>query len=296
MWVPPVPIGNGVVFLGIITAPRGTADILPADARRWHELEEAARAVFDAYGYGEIRTPIFEHTELFQRGIGEATDVVDKEMYTFMDRGDRSLTLRPEGTAGVVRAVLEHNMDKGALPVKLYYMGPMFRYERPQAGRARQFHQVGAECLGTMDPAADAEMSRMPATLLKRVGVTDFEALISSIGCPRCGRAYVERLRAHLADRREQLCAISRERYDRNPLRLLDCKRESCRRLTEDVPKLVDSLCDGCASHFQQVRAYLDDFGLPYRLAPRLVRGLDYYTKTVFELVSSDLGAQDALG
>lgn len=296
MWVPPVPIGNGVVFLGIITAPRGTADILPADARRWHELEEAARAVFDAYGYGEIRTPIFEHTELFQRGIGEATDVVDKEMYTFMDRGDRSLTLRPEGTAGVVRAVLEHNMDKGALPVKLYYMGPMFRYERPQAGRARQFHQVGAECLGTMDPAADAEMIRMPATLLKRVGVTNFEVLINSIGCPRCRPAYVERLRAHLADRREQLCASCRERYDRNPLRLLDCKRESCRRLTEDVPELVDSLCDGCASHFQQVRAYLDDFGLPYRLAPRLVRGLDYYTKTVFELVSSDLGAQDALG
>src|SRR5690606_9981862 len=233
---------------------------------------------------------------LFQRGIGEATDVVDKEMYTFMDRGDRSLTLRPEGTAGVVRAVLEHNMDKGALPVKLYYMGPMFRYERPQAGRARQFHQVGAECLGTMDPAADAEMIRMPATLLKRVGVTNFEVLINSIGCPRCRPAYVERLRAHLADRREQLCASCRERYDRNPLRLLDCKRESCRRLTEDVPQLVDSLCDGCASHFQQVRAYLDDFGLPYRLAPRLVRGLDYYTKTVFELVSSDLGAQDALG
>lgn len=294
--VPPVPIGNEVAFQGMMTAPRGTADILPADARRWHELEEAARAIFEAYGYGEIRTPIFEHTELFQRGIGEATDVVDKEMYTFVDRGDRSLTLRPEGTAGVVRAFLEHNMDKGALPVKLYYMGPMFRYERPQAGRARQFHQLGAECLGTMDPAADAEMIRMLATLLKRVGVTGFEVLINSIGCPRCRPAYVERLRVHLRDRQEQLCASCRERYTRNPLRLLDCKRESCRRLTEDVPLLVDSLCEECADHFQQVRAYLDDFALAYRLAPRLVRGLDYYTKTVFEVVSSDLGAQDALG
>src|SRR5690606_19323820 len=198
--------------------------------------------------------------------------------------------------AGVVRAFLEHNMDKGALPVKLYYMGPMFRYERPQAGRARQFHQLGAECLGTMDPAADAEMIRMLATLLKRVGVTGFEVLINSIGCPRCRPAYVERLRVHLRDRQEQLCASCRERYTRNPLRLLDCKRESCRRLTEDVPLLVDSLCEECADHFQQVRAYLDDFALPYRLAPRLVRGLDYYTKTVFEVVSSDLGAQDALG
>ena len=285
-----------MVCVAVITAPRGTADILPAEALRWQELEEAARAVFTAYGYGEIRTPIFEHTELFERGIGEATDVVDKEMYTFRDRGDRSLTLRPEGTAGVVRAFLEHRMDKGPLPAKLWYMGPMFRYERPQAGRARQFHQLGAECLGTQDPAADAEMIRMLATLLKKLGVAHFTVLLNSIGCPRCRPAYVERLRAHLADRREKLCANCRARYDRNPLRLLDCKREECRRLTADVPLLVDQLCDECAVHFQQVRDYLADAGLEYQIAPRLVRGLDYYTKTVFELVSADLGAQDALG
>jgi len=280
----------------MISAPRGTADILPAEALRWQELERAARAVFDAYGYGEIRTPIFEHTELFERGIGEATDVVDKEMYTFQDRGERSLTLRPEGTAGVVRAFLEHRMDKGALPVKLYYMGPMFRYERPQAGRARQFHQLGAEALGTADPAADAEMIRMPAALLRRLGVAEFEILLNSIGCPRCRPPYVERLRAHLADRLDQLCANCRTRYHRNPLRLLDCKREGCQRATADVPLLLDALCDECAAHFQRVREYVEDGGLAYRLAPRLVRGLDYYTKTVFELVSPALGAQDALG
>ncbi|HLT57753.1 MAG TPA: histidine--tRNA ligase [Limnochordales bacterium] len=289
-------IGSGVDGVSMISAPRGTADILPAEALRWQELERAARAVFDAYGYGEIRTPIFEHTELFERGIGEATDVVDKEMYTFQDRGERSLTLRPEGTAGVVRAFLEHRMDKGALPVKLYYMGPMFRYERPQAGRARQFHQLGAEALGTADPAADAEMIRMPAALLRRLGVAEFEILLNSIGCPRCRPPYVERLRAHLADRLDQLCANCRTRYHRNPLRLLDCKREGCQRATADVPLLLDALCDECAAHFQRVREYVEDGGLAYRLAPRLVRGLDYYTKTVFELVSPALGAQDALG
>jgi len=291
-----VCIENGVIRLAGITAPRGTADILPAEARRWQELEAATRAVFEAYGYGEIRTPIFEHTELFQRGIGEATDVVDKEMYTFLDRGERSLTLRPEGTAGVVRAFLEHRMDKGALPAKLYYMGPMFRYERPQAGRARQFHQLGVECLGTQDPAADAEMIRMFATLLRRLGVPDFRVLLNSIGCPRCRPAYVERLRAHLADRRESLCTSCQERFERNPLRLLDCKREECRRQTGDVPLLVDGLCEECAGHFAEVRAYLKDAGITYDMAPRLVRGLDYYTKTVFEFVSADLGAQDALG
>src|SRR5690606_1304412 len=182
------------------------------------------------------------------------------------------------------------------LPVKLYYMGPMFRYERPQAGRARQFHQLGAEALGTADPAADAEMIRMPAALLRRLGVAEFEILLNSIGCPRCRPPYVERLRAHLADRLDQLCANCRTRYHRNPLRLLDCKREGCQRATADVPLLLDALCDECAAHFQRVREYVEDGGLAYRLAPRLVRGLDYYTKTVFELVSPALGAQDALG
>ncbi|MBO8141445.1 MAG: histidine--tRNA ligase [Firmicutes bacterium] len=287
---------GGVIGLARLSAPRGTADIMPQEARRWQELERVARQVFEAYGYGEVRTPIFEYTELFQRGIGEATDVVDKEMYTFRDRADRSLTLRPEGTAGVVRAYLEHRLDGAAQPAKLYYLGPMFRYERPQAGRARQFHQLGAECIGTSDPAADVEMIGMLAGLLRRLGLDGFEVRLNSIGCPRCRPAYVARLREAVASVVEQLCPSCRERYHRSPLRLLDCKRESCQRLTAGVPVLLDALCDECHGHFRQVRQHLDDLEIEYRLWPRLVRGLDYYTKTVFELISPDLGAQDALG
>lgn len=279
-----------------IAAPRGTADILPDDARRWQALENAMRDVFARYGYGEIRTPIFEHTELFARGIGEDTDVVEKEMYTFEDRGERSLTLRPEGTAGAVRAYLERRLDTEPQPVKLWYAGPMFRYERPQAGRARQFHQLGAECIGTMDPAADAEIIAMAASLFRRIGLADYELHLNSIGCPQCRPAYVRKLREALEPVRDSLCKSCQDRFERNTLRVLDCKRESCRAATQDAPSILDSLCEECADHFGTVRRYLDELGIEYVINPRLVRGLDYYTKTVFEFLSPVLGAQDALG
>lgn len=278
------------------TAPRGTTDILPADARRWSVLERALRDVCDLYGYGEIRTPIFEHTELFARGIGSGTDIVEKEMYTFEDRGERSLTLRPEGTAGAVRAYLERRLDAEAQPVKLYYSGPMFRYERPQAGRTRQFHQLGVECIGSADPAADVEVIAVLVALFRRLGLTEYEIQLNSIGCPDCRPAYVQKLKQALEPVRDSLCKSCQDRFERNTLRLLDCKRESCRELTKDVPLILDSLCGPCEDHFQQVRGYLDEVGIEYKINQRLVRGLDYYTRTVFEFVSPELGAQDALG
>lgn len=278
------------------TAPRGTTDILPADARRWSVLERALRDVCDLYGYGEIRTPIFEHTELFARGIGSGTDIVEKEMYTFEDRGERSLTLRPEGTAGAVRAYLERRLDAEAQPVKLYYSGPMFRYERPQAGRTRQFHQLGVECIGSADPAADVEIIAVLVALFRRLGLTEYEIQLNSIGCPDCRPAYVQKLKQALEPVRDSLCKSCQDRFERNTLRLLDCKRESCRELTKDVPLILDSLCGPCEDHFQQVRGYLDEVGIEYTINQRLVRGLDYYTRTVFEFVSPELGAQDALG
>ncbi len=279
-----------------LSAPRGTTDILPAEARRWAGLESAMREVFARYGYGEIRTPIFEHTELFARGIGEDTDVVEKEMYSFEDRGERSLTLRPEGTAGAVRAYLERRLDTEPQPVKLWYAGPMFRYERPQAGRARQFHQLGAECIGTEDPAADVEVIAMVAALFRRLGLTKYELHLNSIGCPECRPAYVRKLRAALEPVRGSLCKSCQDRFERNTLRVLDCKRESCRELTKDAPVILDSLCRDCDGHFAQVRRYLDELAIPYVINTRLVRGLDYYTRTVFEFLSPHLGAQDALG
>lgn len=278
------------------TAPRGTTDILPADARRWSVLERALRDVCDLYGYGEIRTPIFEHTELFARGIGSGTDIVEKEMYTFEDRGERSLTLRPEGTAGAVRAYLERRLDAEAQPVKLYYSGPMFRYERPQAGRTRQFHQLGVECIGSADPAADVEVIAVLVALFRRLGLTEYEIQLNSIGCPDCRPAYVQKLKQALEPVRDSLCKSCQDRFERNTLRLLDCKRESCQELTKDVPLILDSLCGPCEDHFQQVRGYLDEVGIEYTINQRLVRGLDYYTRTVFEFVSPELGAQDALG
>lgn len=279
-----------------VSAPRGTRDILPGEVENWHRLEETTRRVFHAFGYGEIRTPLFEHTELFLRGIGEATDIVQKEMYTFVDRGDRNITLRPEGTAPVVRAYLQHKLYARPQPQKLYYIGAMFRYERPQAGRYRQFHQLGAEALGTADPAADVEMIAMPLVLYEEMGLKDVHVLLNSIGCPRCRPRYRAALQEHLADRRAELCPTCQDRYERNPLRILDCKVERCRELTEDVPSIIDYLCDECAGHFEKVQLYLDRLNVVYRLEKRLVRGFDYYTKTVFELISPHLGAQDAVG
>lgn len=279
-----------------MSAPRGTIDILPSEAKRWSALESALREVCALYGYGEIRTPIFEHTELFARGIGSDTDVVEKEMYTFVDRGERSLTLRPEGTAGAVRAYLERRLDAEAQPVKLFYVGPMFRYERPQAGRARQFHQLGVECIGSADAGADVEVIALLAALFRRIGLNDFDIHLNSIGCRKCRPAYVEKLREALTPIRSSLCKSCQDRFERNTLRVLDCKRDTCRELTKDAPIMLEHLCDECDEHFQQVRTYLDDIGIKYTINTRLVRGLDYYTRTVFEFVSPHLGAQDALG
>lgn len=277
-----------------ISAPRGTFDILPEDALRWRWLEAAIRRVFDAYGYQEIRTPVFEHTELFQRGIGEATDIVEKEMYTFNDKGGRSLTLRPEGTAPVVRAYVEHKLySKGGI-TKLFYMGPMFRQERPQAGRFRQFHQFGVELLGTESPLADAEVITVAVELYKELGLTDLEVLVNSIGCPACRGGYQKELFTRLSSL-EGLCENCRQRLHKNPMRLLDCKNPRCRELTAELPPVTDYLCAACREHLEKTLSFLDKAGIGYRLEPRLVRGFDYYTRTVFEVINAGLGAQNAV-
>lgn len=278
-----------------INAPKGTYDLLPEDLTHWYYLEGKIRQIFQEYGYSEVRTPIFEHTELFQRGIGETTDIVEKEMFTFPDRAGRSLTLRPEGTASVVRAFLEHNLAASGGINKLYYYGPMFRCEAPQAGRFRQFVQFGAEVLGSEDPRVDAEIITMAVNFYKRLGITDLDINLNSIGCPECRPLYRQKLIEHLRPRADKLCPNCQRRLERNPLRLLDCKSPICKSLTEDVPLITETLCSSCGSHFQKVRDLLDAVGIQYHLNPRLVRGFDYYTKTVFEVLAGDLGAQNAL-
>ncbi len=277
-------------------APRGTNDILPDAVGGWQYLERIVRETCERYGYREIRLPLFEHTEVFARGVGETTDIVEKEMYTFQDRSGRSLTLRPEGTAQVVRAFIEHKLYGKALPFKVYYIGPMFRYERPQKGRYRQFHQFGVEALGSASPLLDVEMIALPISLYRAAGLNEFEVHINSIGCHVCRPAYREKLTAYLSERRQALCPTCRERLERNPLRVLDCKNPGCREATEGAPKSHEHLCTECHDHFSTVRAGLDAVGIRYVLNPRLVRGLDYYSRTVFELIGLDLGAQDALG
>jgi histidyl-tRNA synthetase len=281
--------------LAQINAPKGTYDLLPEDLTHWYYLEGKIRQIFQEYGYSEVRTPIFEHTELFQRGIGETTDIVEKEMFTFPDRAGRSLTLRPEGTASVVRAFLEHNLAASGGINKLYYYGPMFRCEAPQAGRFRQFVQFGAEVLGSEDPRVDAEIITMAVNFYKRLGITDLDINLNSIGCPECRPLYRQKLIEHLRPRADKLCPNCQRRLERNPLRLLDCKSPICKSLTEDVPLITETLCSSCGSHFQKVRDLLDAVGIQYHLNPRLVRGFDYYTKTVFEVLAGDLGAQNAL-
>jgi histidyl-tRNA synthetase len=276
-------------------APRGTRDILPAETGMWQFFEEKVREVSRLFGYSEIRTPIFEHTELFLRGVGEVTDIVSKEMYTFTDRGQRSLTLRPEGTASVARAYLEHKMQGEAQPVKLYYVGPMFRYDRPQAGRYRQFHQYGVEVFGASDPTVDAEVIALPLSFFRSLGLKDFTLHINSVGCPKCRGEYRQQLQASLKEIVGELCKDCAERYDKNPMRILDCKNEQCQELTKDVPAQLELLCEECADHFAAVREALDALGESYIVNPRLVRGLDYYTKTAFEIMSSELGAQSTI-
>ncbi|ACL69965.1 histidine--tRNA ligase [Halothermothrix orenii] len=278
-----------------VKAPRGTNDILPPVSLKWQYIEDTARRIFQMYNYKEIRTPIFEYTELFQRGIGETTDIVEKEMYTFEDKGGRSITLRPEGTASVVRAFLEHKIYGQVQPTKYFYIGPMFRYERPQAGRFRQFHQLGVEAFGSNDPALDAEVIALGLDILKRLGLTDVEVFINSIGCPECRARYSDELKQYLESHQDRLCKDCKARLNKNPLRILDCKNEECSLVIKNAPKILDYLCDNCRVHFEDVQEYLDLLGIKYRVDPTLVRGLDYYTNTAFEIKFKELGAQDAI-
>jgi len=277
-------------------APKGTTDILPDVAIKWQYLERKAIELFRNYGYQPVITPIFEHTEVFQRGIGSSTDIVQKEMYTFEDKGGRSLTLRPEGTAPVIRAYVEHNMNQFPQPVKLYYTGPMFRYERPQAGRYRQFWQMGVEAIGSDDPAIDAESILLLLNYFKAVGLKELILYINSMGCENDRPKYIQILKDYANGNRERLCRDCQKRIDLNPLRLFDCKDESCQIVMKDAPKLLDYLDEDCRKHFDTVKHYLEMQGIAYEVKPELVRGLDYYTKTTFEIVSPLLGAQNAIG
>src|SRR5262245_28549592 len=280
----------------MIKAVRGVRDILPSETRRWQRVEAAVRRVFEAYGYSEIRVPLFERTELFTRGIGDETDIVKKEMYTFEDRGGDSLTLRPEATASVLRAYIEHGFHVEPKPVKLYTMGPMFRYERPQAGRYRQFHQANVEALGEIHPAVDAEVIAMLLDFFGTLGLADrLELRVNSIGDASTRPVYIARLREYLAPRRAELCAECQARLDRNPLRVLDCKNPGCQPVIEKAPSILDSLSPEAARHFEAVRQGLDAMGIHHVVDPRLVRGLDYYVRTTFELLTTELGAQNAV-
>lgn len=270
-----------------IQAPRGTKDVLPQDSYRWQVVEAKMRKAAALAGYREVRTPVFEHTELFARGVGDTTDIVQKEMYTFKDKGDRSLTLKPEGTAGAVRAFLESNLYAEALPCKMYYVNsPIFRYEAPQSGRLREHHQFGLECFGAQDATTDAELILLAYRLVSSLGVKNLAVKINSIGCPNCRPKYHARLKEFLAGRIDELCPTCRMRFERNPLRVLDCKEKHCQELVQNAPSILDLLCDDCADHFAQLQECLQAAGIPYVVDSRIVRGLDYYTKTVFELIT----------
>jgi len=278
-----------------VKRPRGTNDFLPEDTAKWQYIEGVLRDLCKDFGYEEIRTPIFEDTELFHRGVGETTDIVQKEMYTFEDAGGRSITLRPENTAAAVRAFVEDKLYANAQPTKLYYMGPMFRYERPQAGRFRQFHQFGVECFGTFSPASDAEVIVLAWEFYRRLGLTGLEVHLNSVGCPNCRPAHREKLQDFLRPKYDELCETCKGRFERNPLRILDCKSPICQELSVGAPTTLDCLCDRCAEHFEAVKSYLDAAGIPYVIDNRLVRGLDYYTNTAFEIHVKGIGAQSAI-
>ncbi len=276
-------------------APRGTKDILPDGVERWRYVEEKIRELCERFGYREIRTPIFEHTELFQRGIGDTTDVVEKEMYTFTDRGGRSITLRPENTAAAVRAYLEHKLYAEDALTKLFYIGSMFRFDRPQKGRFREFHQFGVEALGEASPAVDAEIILLAVRFLESLGLKELSLSINSVGDPACRPVYRQKLKDFFKEKLDGLCDDCRSRYDRNPMRILDCKNERCHSLSIGAPEITDCLCDECAEHFEKVKSYLTAADVPFTCDPRLVRGLDYYTKTAFEIKYEPLGAQSAV-
>ncbi|MBQ9496596.1 MAG: histidine--tRNA ligase [Selenomonadaceae bacterium] len=279
----------------LTNAPRGTKDILPSQVNGWQQLEKKIRELCALYGYEEIRTPTFEHTELFKRGIGEGTDVVEKEMYTFTDRGDRSITLRPENTASVVRAYLQNKLFASAGLVKLFYIGSMFRYDRPQAGRLREFHQFGVEALGEKNPAVDAEIILLAWEFLRGLGLTDLKLKINTVGCPACRPIYRQKLTEYFTENADELCGDCRRRLEKNPMRILDCKVDALKDFMDDAPKIETCLCDECREHFNALKKFLTAAGVEYEINPRLVRGLDYYTKTAFEIQYAPLGAQSAV-
>lgn len=278
-----------------IQVPRGTQDILPGQVEKWQYVEGVMRQVAREYGFREIRTPIFEHTELFQRGVGETTDIVEKEMYTFDDKKGRSLTLRPEGTAGAARAFIEHSYYAQPQPTKFYYIGPIFRYEAPQAGRYRQHHQFGVEAFGSADPITDAEVIMVAVDLFSRLGLKELTVRLNSIGCPNCRRDFREALISYFKPHSAELCHDCQGRLERNPLRILDCKNEGCRQVVEGAPDVLSYLCDQCQGHFTAVQDYLAAAGVSFVVDPGIVRGLDYYTRTVFEIVYTGLGAQSTV-
>lgn len=281
--------------MSTFTAIKGFKDILPDEAALWRRIEDVARDVARRYDYQELRPPMAEKTEVFARGIGQATDIVEKEMYTFTDKGDEKITLRPEATAGMVRAVLEHNLAEGGRGARVFCLGPMFRYERPQKGRQRQFHQLDLEIFGDPGPEVDAELMVWLNTFLTEIGLGGLSFNINSLGCPECRPRYRELLVEFFTERQEGLCPDCRRRLTMNPLRIIDCKVESCRQMVSGAPKILDYLCPGCENHFDTVKSLLDNLGLKYVVNPNLVRGLDYYTRTAFEVISSDLGSQSAV-
>lgn len=276
-------------------AIKGTADVLPNESYRWQYIEKVMLSTARLFGYREIRVPVFEHTEVFSRNVGDTTDVVQKEMYTFDDKGGRSITLRPELTAGVARSSIEHGLIYDALPEKVCYIGGCYRYEKPQAGRLREFHQFGMECIGASSPAADYEIIAAANQVLKTIGIEKISLEINSIGCPECRKEYQKALKSYFTDNIDDLCDTCKDRLNRNPMRILDCKSPVCSKLAKNAPKVIDFLCDDCKEHFEGVKSHLDSAGIKYTVNPQIVRGLDYYTRTVFEFVSGDIGAQSTV-
>ncbi len=276
----------------ITKAVKGTKDVLPGEIYKTQYIESTALDVAERFGFKEIRTPVFEHTELFQRGVGDTTDVVQKEMYTFDDKGGRSITLRPEGTAGAARSFLENGLCNETLPQKVCYLTSCYRYEKPQAGRLREFHQFGVECFGAQSPLADAEIISLANTFFKELGVKDLTLEINSIGCPTCRAEYHKALKTYFEGRKDELCDTCKDRLERNPMRILDCKSPVCSEIAKDAPVVLDYLCDECGEHFEKVKSYLNAQNIAFKVNPRIVRGLDYYTKTVFEFISESIGAQ----
>ena len=279
----------------ITKAPKGTADVLPGQSYKWQYLENEIRKICNEFCIKEIRTPVFEHTELFERGVGETTDVVGKEMYTFNDKGDRSITLRPEGTASAARAYIEHGLFNEPQPVKVFYQIKCYRYEKPQAGRYREFGQFGVEVYGSGEPSADAEIMALPMLLYERLGLKGLRLSINSIGCPNCRKEYNKKLKEYLSKRYDELCDTCKERFEKNPMRIIDCKSPICSDIVADAPKLIDSICPECADHFEKVKGYLDAMGIEYVIDPDIVRGLDYYTKTVFEIIADNKNSNSVI-